>query len=682
MKAPILFFVFFVLFLPLVVAQPGFSGSDNCQADDDCGEGQFCNQTFSCQNQIEVTGGHVTSYQACSDSDGGLNYAVKGEVKYLSETFIDKCSGDLLSEYYCENSIDYGPTQGLKKYDCLSENKGCRYGACVDVCIDTDGKDKYVKGKASYGNNSFDDFCIDETHVKEYYCDGIEDKLLDESIQCESGETCFDGKCALLATNPDTADKSHMLEILPNVRVAYTPMWLFGGILDPGHQFPGHFVYNSVDPVIYYSHIKEYTDKELYDPEEWRIITEYDDRLCVVNVRDSDASHNITANFQISGQTADGTQESAQKEVLCVKSRGDSYDEFKRLLAKDKTLANSDWLCYANFLSAKNMRTLKYTCSVDVKDDKGASVKAESKPTIVARYIYPAVRVNQEDVTTFIKESYNTYKRMSELKDTVDESIETPMLSSKVVYYDYNVPAKEGDFKSLFGSLDFGYYKNLVSGLGIKFDPNKLDRLIVVSDMLVNSYRGEDVSGFTFFNHPVVYLKTHLISSLSHELGHAKPVMLCDEYDASLWRAENIELLPLGGCPNKLPDLELKGQIDRRLSDQGWENSFEFDWMKQTLLYELVIENTSCETEGRVFLSPSSCGKEIEKRAKEEFGDKLKEISVNIFPKYPIGSEKEEDGIQIRYDLIPSVSGSVMNLGFFYPEVSHSHEKYCPLKEC
>jgi hypothetical protein len=69
--------------------------------------------------------------------------------------------------------------------------------SCSILCKDSDGgKDHYVKGTTSYGDETHDDFCFtgnDRHKIMEYFC---EDNKLDTEIHaCNIGETCSDGIC-------------------------------------------------------------------------------------------------------------------------------------------------------------------------------------------------------------------------------------------------------------------------------------------------------------------------------------------------------------------------------------------------------------------------------------------------------------------------------------------------------
>jgi len=92
-----------------------------------CVDGWLNRQVYTCPNGCKdgsCVGGEETT---CTDSDGGLNYWVKGKIyvngEYHNE---DKCTSPYdgsLNEWYCD-----GGMQNVKNYKCLY---GCLDGACV-----------------------------------------------------------------------------------------------------------------------------------------------------------------------------------------------------------------------------------------------------------------------------------------------------------------------------------------------------------------------------------------------------------------------------------------------------------------------------------------------------------------------------------------------------------------------
>ncbi|MEK6872257.1 MAG: hypothetical protein AABX16_05115 [Nanoarchaeota archaeon] len=180
---------------------------------------------------------YETTCKACTDSDGGKNYYVKGFALNASnsQASIDKCNNQVLTEYYCDGVL-------IKSEDYTCSN-GCNDGACIvgnssgnqtgnQTCFDSDGGlNYYTKGKVSSANGDIDDSCIlsqwnattqtrdfkevkncnsdssnnsdnkrDECMIKEALC--IDNKGSYEIKQtCSSG--CNDGACIVLELKSD-----------------------------------------------------------------------------------------------------------------------------------------------------------------------------------------------------------------------------------------------------------------------------------------------------------------------------------------------------------------------------------------------------------------------------------------------------------------------------------------------
>jgi hypothetical protein len=110
----------------------------------------------------------------CKDSDGGRNYSIKGNVTRGSDTIaVDFCHDDgvRLDEVYCS---DDQITTMSEEYDCSSEGKVCKDGACVEkdkekipsTCEESDGGlNLYKKGSIKIvqgaGTITGEDSCFD-----------------------------------------------------------------------------------------------------------------------------------------------------------------------------------------------------------------------------------------------------------------------------------------------------------------------------------------------------------------------------------------------------------------------------------------------------------------------------------------------------------------------------------------
>jgi hypothetical protein len=76
-----------------------------------------------------ITGNAAKNIPKCSDSDGGLNYDVKGIASYKNNNYFDRCiNKNQLIEYYCKND-----KIASYYYKCI---RGCKEGVCVKLEYD------------------------------------------------------------------------------------------------------------------------------------------------------------------------------------------------------------------------------------------------------------------------------------------------------------------------------------------------------------------------------------------------------------------------------------------------------------------------------------------------------------------------------------------------------------------
>jgi len=143
----------------------------------------------------------------CKDSDGGVNYYVKGTTSgyelpghYMPITFTDTCNENILTEYKCgDDEVVLNV-----KFNCKN---GCSNGACIPNefvdCIDSDGGKNYflkgtISGERSDGTDITDtDICYNHIPIiynkklREYYCTesgAVEDSVIKCSYKCRAGE--------------------------------------------------------------------------------------------------------------------------------------------------------------------------------------------------------------------------------------------------------------------------------------------------------------------------------------------------------------------------------------------------------------------------------------------------------------------------------------------------------------
>jgi hypothetical protein len=154
----------------------------------------------SCANVSLCTNGcsNGACVKPCSDSDGGINFTIKGEVTTNVgggvQISIDYCDNSAtLNESYCEGNIAKTIT-----HDCGMENKVCVNGACIQPCVDNDsGLNYYTYGTISGQNGakliSSADYCWrDGKGLMEGYCTS-EGYPTFSSFACPKG--CANGAC-------------------------------------------------------------------------------------------------------------------------------------------------------------------------------------------------------------------------------------------------------------------------------------------------------------------------------------------------------------------------------------------------------------------------------------------------------------------------------------------------------
>ncbi|MEK6871380.1 MAG: S8 family serine peptidase, partial [Nanoarchaeota archaeon] len=181
--------------------------------------GQSCNAQGQCINNPD----------GCTDSDGGINYFVKGTVvdKSGGSGYTDFCPSNYVIEYYCgadgyflqitekcKFSCRDGACTGCIPKTCAELGKQCgswnnecggtlncgncsegnicsSSGSCTSItCTDSDGGKNYEKKGTTLNNTgSFSDFCKDNI-LTEYYCS--EYNLMEEKKECF---ICTEGRC-------------------------------------------------------------------------------------------------------------------------------------------------------------------------------------------------------------------------------------------------------------------------------------------------------------------------------------------------------------------------------------------------------------------------------------------------------------------------------------------------------
>ncbi len=185
----------------------------------------------------------------CTDTDNGDNPSTSGTCQDSTDGYPDKCSGEVLTEYYCISG-ETGSFCRSTTYNCSSLGKICVNGACVEPpkcsdgtpvnscsstkplycnsnlelvencticgceigtcnqttlkceggCVSTDKTensdyDFHIAGNSTLGNTIWKDSCINSTTLNETYCSSGELKYLIYTCNLSAGEVCIDGAC-------------------------------------------------------------------------------------------------------------------------------------------------------------------------------------------------------------------------------------------------------------------------------------------------------------------------------------------------------------------------------------------------------------------------------------------------------------------------------------------------------
>lgn len=123
----------------------------------------------------------------CTDSDGGLNYSVKGKTCVGDNCKEDICDNQNLMEYYCSDN-----DRRSQGYDCLPEQI-CKDGACVKSSGESTLCNGCLSDKKCYpiGYRKDGNFCSDKgSFIKQL----IPDKSCQNNFECSSN-LCISGKC-------------------------------------------------------------------------------------------------------------------------------------------------------------------------------------------------------------------------------------------------------------------------------------------------------------------------------------------------------------------------------------------------------------------------------------------------------------------------------------------------------
>jgi hypothetical protein len=186
-----------------VVSYAGDEYSDYCTIVDTVKEYYCANSTktvsdtlLNCPLGFECQGGKCNEMPSlCSETDSGRDVKKKGSTKIMKgyatmDIQTDECHDNhVLREYFCT-----GNAIANELINCGS-NSICSDDTCISLlCEDSDdGSDSLIAGFVSKGTERYNDTCINENSVKEYFC--FSDNIENTIIKCPSGFVCSYGAC-------------------------------------------------------------------------------------------------------------------------------------------------------------------------------------------------------------------------------------------------------------------------------------------------------------------------------------------------------------------------------------------------------------------------------------------------------------------------------------------------------
>lgn len=149
----------------------------------ECGDTRY--ESINCTEEFGDTytcddGRCISSYSppdcTCS-GDSGNDPFNPGLCIYDSSSYPDTCNDNNLTEYFCDSGVINPEEYNCEEYGMVCNTNYAGLGYCTEdteTCIDTDGggpEQQFYPGFVSYEGIDYDDTCIDDSHLQEYYCD-------------------------------------------------------------------------------------------------------------------------------------------------------------------------------------------------------------------------------------------------------------------------------------------------------------------------------------------------------------------------------------------------------------------------------------------------------------------------------------------------------------------------------
>ena len=162
-----------------------------------CKDNNVSSTNTNCAVGYRCDGGKCVLLEvSCHETDDGFDIENRGKTTQslgLATTFDewDECVDEgMLKEHYCV----LNGTAVSELVECGSGKK-CVVGRCIESdCYDTDGGfDIYKKGTATFHDEEYEDDCISDEKLREYYCYG--DSIESDDVQCPEDYFCDRSRC-------------------------------------------------------------------------------------------------------------------------------------------------------------------------------------------------------------------------------------------------------------------------------------------------------------------------------------------------------------------------------------------------------------------------------------------------------------------------------------------------------
>ena len=200
-----------------------------------CEDDAITSSLFICDYRCS-NGACIDSSSTCSENDGGNNLSGAGVTKLVVGTTQtgekDRCIGNNIKEYFCENTKRKSVTvkcQGICKNTSVpyDGNTITEVGYCEpqpESCTDSDSSEadpSLVQGTVSIVNvrgvqTTYEDKC-EGKKVLEYSCDG--NSMASNLVECS--DICVNGACTVRANLCEDSDSGNKADVKGTINNSY-----------------------------------------------------------------------------------------------------------------------------------------------------------------------------------------------------------------------------------------------------------------------------------------------------------------------------------------------------------------------------------------------------------------------------------------------------------------------------